>query len=92
MRIDPLGGGGKRVTMRRLGDASVVFDASTWQTHLLPPAATVVADVIGELVANGTFSGVAFRIALREDLELDPDSPEIMELLRMLGEIGILPE
>ncbi len=51
-----------------------------------------LADVIGELVANGTFSGEALRIALREDLELDPDSPEIMELLRMLGEIGILPE
>ncbi len=78
-------------TLRRLDDASVVFDPRTWQTHLLPPAATVVVDVIEELREQGKLSQETLDAALRDDLELDPDSPAIADLLRMLREIGILP-
>ncbi len=77
--------------LRRLGDASVVFDSRTWQTHLLPPATTVVVDVIQELREQGKLSDEALAAALRDDLELEPESPAIADLLRMLREIGILP-
>jgi len=77
--------------LRRLGDASVVFDSRSWETHLLPPATTVVVDVIEELREQGKLSQETLDTALRDDLELDPDSPAIADLLRMLREIGILP-
>lgn len=76
--------------MRRLGDAAVVFDAVTWQTHLLPPAAAVVADLIDELAQDGPLSSERLSRALREELDLDSDTPEIRELLRMFSEIGML--
>lgn len=82
---------GSEAIMRRLGDASVVFDSRTWQTHLLPPATTVVVDVIQELREQGKLSDEALAAALRDDLELEPESPAIADLLRMLREIGILP-
>lgn len=82
---------GSRYLLRRLDDASVVFDSRTWQTHLLPPAATVVVDVIEELREQGKLSQETLDAALHDDLELDPDSPAIVDLLRMLREIGILP-
>jgi PqqD family protein of HPr-rel-A system len=82
---------GPDFSLRRLGDASVVFDPRNWQTHLLPPAATVVVDVIEELREQGRLGDEALATALRDDLELDPDSPAIADLLRTLREIGILP-
>ena len=66
--------------LRRLGDASVVFDSRTWQTHLLPPATTVVVDVIEELREQGKLSDEALAAALRDDLELDPESPAMADL------------
>ena len=85
-----MGEGGQSL-LRRLGDASVVFDSRTWQTHLLPPATTVVVDVIEELREQGKLSDEALAAALRDDLELDPESPAMADLLRMLREIGTLP-
>jgi PqqD family protein of HPr-rel-A system len=76
--------------VRRLGDAAVVFDPRTWQTHVLPPVATVIAEEVLELHAAGVTEGEEVDAAIREDLDLDPTSPEIVELLRMLREIGIL--
>ncbi len=67
-----------------------MFDPATWQTHVLPPVAAVVADLIAELSVDGPVSIARIRAALREELELDPDHPGIRELLRMLGEIGLL--
>lgn len=83
--------GGAAYRLRRLDDASVVFDLRTWQTHLLPPATAVVVEVIEELRDQGRLSDAALAAALRDELELDPDSPAIADLLRMLREIGILP-
>lgn len=76
--------------LRRLGDAAVVFDPLTWQTHLLPPAAAVVVEVITELSPDRPMSIEAAGRAVQEDLELDPQAPEIRTLLQMLCEIGML--
>lgn len=77
---------------RRLGDGAVVFDPHTWQTHVLPPAAAAIADLIDELAAEGTVSRARVRAALRDELDLDADTPTIAELLRSLHEIGMLSE
>ena len=76
--------------LRRLDDAAVVFDFRSWQTHLLPPAAAVIADVADELASSGSVTVERLSAALRDELELECDTPEMRELLRMLTEIGIL--
>ena len=84
-------GEGKPI-LRRLGEAAVVFDPATWQTHVLPPAAAVVADIIGELSVTGLVSTDRLAEAMRDELDVDPDAPAMRELLRMLREIGMLGE
>jgi PqqD family protein of HPr-rel-A system len=76
--------------VRRLDDAAVVFDPRTWQTHLLPPAAAAVADLVAELAESGPVSAERISTAVRVELGVDPDAPEFRELLRMLAEIGML--
>lgn len=76
--------------VRFLGDAAVVFEESNWQTHILPPAAAVVADIIVELRQTGPVSYASVAKAIREQLERDPDAPEFGELLRRLVDIGML--
>ncbi|MGL1832474.1 hypothetical protein ACKVEX_02590 [Rhodocyclaceae bacterium SMB388] len=78
--------------MRRLADAAVVFDPRTWQTHLLPPVAAVVADLIDELRETGPVTRPRLDSAIRVDLELDPQSPEMRDLFRMFEDIGLLGE
>lgn len=76
--------------LRRLGDAAVVFDSRTWQTHVLPPAAAVVADLVDELSETGPVARDRLESAVRTDLELDPQSPEMRDLFRMFQDIGLL--
>lgn len=78
--------------LRRLGEAAVVFDRRTWETHVLPPAATVIAEVVAEATAGGQVSPAQLRERLRDELEIDPEQGPIRELLRMFGEIGLLDE
>lgn len=81
-----------RPVLRRLGDAAVLFDPRTWQTLLLPPAAAVIVEVIVEHSSEGVPSLASAARAIRDELELDPQSPEIRVLLHTLGEIGMLRE
>ena len=76
--------------LRRLDDAAVVFDARTWQTHLLPPASAAVVDLVEELAVTSPVSVERLSAALRSELDLDPEAPDLRQLLRMLAEIGIL--
>ncbi len=76
--------------LRRLGDAAVVFDVRTWQTHVLPPAAAVVADLVDELSDDGPVTRARLESAVRTDLELDPHSAEMRDLFRMFEDIGLL--
>jgi hypothetical protein len=76
--------------VRFLGEAAVVFEANNWQTHILPPAAAVVADVIVELRQAGPVSRARAAQAIRDELERDPEGPEFSELLRRLVDIGML--
>lgn len=79
-----------KALVRRLGEAAVVFDCRTWQTHVLPPATVEVVELIKELAADGPPSPARLHEVLHEELGLDSDTPQMQELLRMLVEIGIL--
>ena len=77
--------------LRRFGETVVVFDELTWQTHILPPAAAVVADICLEMpTSQGTTDDDLFA-AVQAELGLDLDPIEIKELFRMFRKIGILP-
>lgn len=76
--------------MRRLDDAAVVFDPRSWQTHILPPAAVVIAEAMAEAVDAGRGDIATAAAAVCKELDVNPRSPDFVELLRMFGEIGIL--
>ena len=76
---------------RRLGDGGVVFDRRDWQTHVLTPPAAVIFEALGELRIGET--PVPRKQALdflRNELEVDPDTPEMHQVLRSLQEMGML--
>lgn len=81
-----------RLILRRLGDAMVVFDSNSWESHLLPPSATVIVDIIAELSDGGPVSSMLLKHVLRDEYELDPNSSAIADFLGMLREIGMLSE
>ena len=75
---------------RRLGHAAVVFDPATWQTHVLPPDAAVIVDIVADLSGAGPVSTAKIADYMRRELELDPEAEAIRELLQRLVEIGLL--
>ena len=79
-----------KALLRRLGEAAVVFDPQTWQTHVLPPATLALVDLIAELQSDGPLPADRLQASLHEELGLDSGTPQLQELLRMLGEIGML--
>ena len=81
-----------RLTRMRLGDATAVFDSETWESHLLPPSATVIADIITELATDGAVTMASLKQVLIDEYELDPESSSISDFLGMLREIGMLGE
>lgn len=81
-----------RLTLKRLGDATAVFDSETWESHLLPPSATVIADIITELSTDGPLTMASLKLVLRDEYELDLESSSISDFLGMLREIGMLGE
>lgn len=81
-----------RLILRRLGDAMVIFDSESWESHLLPASATVIVDIIAELSDGAPVSSMVLKQVLRDDYELDPNSSAITDFLGMLQEIGMLNE
>ena len=74
-----------RVFVRRLGDAAVAFEASNWQTHVLPPAARVICDLVDECGGPGRATEADVVALIRSTLGFEPNSPEIEPLLKQLG-------
>ncbi len=75
---------------RSLGDAGVVFDAANWQTHILTPAATVIFEALSEIADGGPVPRQRALELLRDELEVDTDTPEMQQVLRSLREMGML--
>ncbi|WP_407644529.1 HPr-rel-A system PqqD family peptide chaperone [Cognatazoarcus halotolerans] len=75
--------------MRRLGDAAVVFDATTWQTHVLPPAACVVLDFVDECGGPGVASESRVEAGIRASLGLEQESDGLEGIMQTLRELGM---
>lgn len=75
---------------RRFADGAVVFDRATWQTHVLSPAAAIVFEALAEVNDGRPVSETRAFEVLRDELELDTDTPPIQHMLHSLREMGML--
>ena len=74
--------------MRPLGDASVVFDPLTWETHILTPELSFVAEFARELAEQGKPGASELRIALAH--EADGVEGDFDALVGALVAIGVV--
>ncbi len=71
----------------------VIFDSESWESHLLPPAATVIADIISELSEDGApVTLIVLKQVLMDEYQLDSDTSSNGDFFGMLREIGMLSE
>ncbi len=75
---------------RPLGEGAVLFNEHTWRTHVLTPAAALIYTALletsnGEAVAKNT----ALQV-LEQELDVNPEAPEIRRLLKMLEHLGVV--
>ena len=75
---------------RPLGEGAVLFNEHTWRTHVLTPAAALIYTALletsnGEAVAKDT----ALQV-LEQELDVNPEAPEIRRLLNMLEHLGVV--
>ena len=79
----------KHLRFRRLDQGAAIFNEATWQTHILTPAATVIYEELMRRSGGRVIPEVDAIEILREDFELDPETPEIRQLLTMLNNLGV---
>jgi PqqD family protein of HPr-rel-A system len=90
---DPVSRTETRLICRRMGDSMVIFDSESWESHLLPPAATVIADIISELSEDGApVPLIVLKQVLMDEYQLDSDTSSNGDFFGMLREIGMLSE
>lgn len=67
-----------RAVVRHLGEAAVVFDPFTWETHLLQPDLAFVASIVERMSADEPVTRERLRLALQAeaagsaDVDLEP--------------------
>ena len=76
--------------IRRLGDGLVVFESETWQTLVLPPASTVIVDVIMERAIDGRLSMHTLAEEVRNELEIDATGENVHKVVEVLRSAGLL--
>lgn len=80
-----------KLQYRKLGDGGAVFDPASWRTHVLTPAAAIIFEALTEVGAeNETLSRSRALGFLRDELEVDTETPEMQQVLRSLQEMGML--
>jgi len=73
-----------------MGDGGILFDAHSWKTHVLNPAAAAVYETLLEHSQDAPYPVSETLHILQNELGLDPDTPEIQELLTRLKRLGIV--
>lgn len=79
-----------RAVVRHVGEAAVVFDPLTWETHLLQPDLAYVAAIVERIGADEPVTRERLRLALEaeaagsEDVDLEPLF-SALERIRVLG-------
>ena len=80
-----------KLQYRKLGNGGAVFDPANWRTHVLTPAAAIICEALTEVGAEeGTLLRSRALDFLRDELELDTETPEMQQVLRSLQEMGML--
>lgn len=73
-----------------MDDGGILFDETTWKTHILTaPAALVYETLIDTSSGQAVSKDEVYRI-LREQLGLEPNAPEASQLLAMLKMLGVI--
>lgn len=75
---------------RRMGSGAILFNERSWSTHILNPAALIVFESLLEHSRGSALAARDARKILRHELDLDPDSAEIGNLLTTLERLGII--
>ena len=75
---------------RRLGDGGVLFNERTWKTHILTPAAAIIYEALTEQSDGSPMPADQAITFLKGELEVDPTSPEIKQLLAMLRQLRVI--
>lgn len=75
---------------RRLGDGGVLFNRRSWKTHILTPAAAIIYEALSEQSKDNPIPSEQAITFLRGELDIDPTSPEIKQLLAMLRQLRVI--
>lgn len=75
-----------------MGDGSILFDETTWKTHILTTTAAIVYEALIEQSDEHALRMDEAKALLRNALGLDPDNPDITQLLVMLKKLGVIRE
>ncbi|MCG5517322.1 MULTISPECIES: HPr-rel-A system PqqD family peptide chaperone [unclassified Ectothiorhodospira] len=73
-----------------MDDGGILFNETTWKTHILTASAAIVYETLIEHGGGNAVTATEARDALRNVLDLDPDTPDITQLLAMLETLGVI--
>ena len=68
----------------RLGDGSMLFDPVSWETHLLNPSATTLAEAIFERFSETRPSVEIVEEMVRDEFNWDAASPSFVQTMHVL--------
>lgn len=75
---------------RPLSEGAVLFNERTWRTHVLTPPAAIIYEALLETSSGEAVTMDAALHLLRHELDVNPDTPEIRQLLATLKNIGAI--
>ena len=75
---------------RPMDDGGILFNETTWNTHILTASAALIYETLIEQSGGDAVTMADARDVLRDALDLDPDSPDITQLLAMLKTLGVI--
>ncbi|MEA3642973.1 MAG: HPr-rel-A system PqqD family peptide chaperone [Lamprobacter sp.] len=73
-----------------MDDGGVLFDKTTWKTHILTASAALVYETLIESNSGQAASKEEIYRILQNQLQLNPSAPEATRLLAMLNMLGIV--
>ncbi|MBK5930599.1 HPr-rel-A system PqqD family peptide chaperone [Halochromatium salexigens] len=73
-----------------MDDGGILFDETTWKTHILTASAALVYETLIEQGGGNAVTMDEAAQVVRDTLDLDPETPDIAQLLAMLTTLGVI--